>query len=307
MATSSAPKIVRQGEGERLELRGELRHQLLDGNDTVGSIALARSQFQPGSGAPLHLHTREDELFLIESGEFAFQVGDEKLRLRAGDFVFGPRLVPHAYTCESEEGGSLFVAVVGAGFESFFRDMAAQVTQGNSLGPTEMVAVAATYGVEIGKSVSAARPDASPVVVRAGEGELLHAFGDKVRVLLQTELANGLLCVGELETPPHGGPPLHLHEREDEFFLIRAGRFHFRVADQQVEVGVGDVVFAPRGIPHTYSAISDEPGAFLLLATPGGFDNFFRDAAGLFQSGDVTPQSVGELGDKYGIRFMPSE
>jgi quercetin dioxygenase-like cupin family protein len=299
------PKVVRHGEGQCLPLLNEVRYQLLDGNETGGAVALAKSEFEYQGGSPLHVHTREDELFFIEGGEFSFQIGGTETVMRAGDFVFAPRLVAHSYQCISTEGGCLMIAVIQAGFEGFFREMADKLEAGHRVSPTEMHAMAANYGVYMDGFDGLDAPGAAPQIVGANEGERLEAFGDKVRVLLAGGSIGGCFCVSESETHSHSGPPLHLHESEDETFVIRAGRYEFQIEDQLVEVGVGDVIFAPRGVPHTFRVVSSEPGRFLLIATPGGFDDFFREATAMFASGTVTPQGIGEMSAKYGIRYLP--
>jgi mannose-6-phosphate isomerase-like protein (cupin superfamily) len=299
------PKFIRSGEGLCLELRGEVRHQLLDGSDTNGQLALAHSAFQLGSGAPLHVHTREDEWFFIERGRFDFQIGEDTAQVTAGDFVFGPRFVPHAYNCTSPEGGALYVGVLGAGFEEFFRTIVGQLEEGSSLGPAEMRELAATYGVQIGQPEAPQTTESVPLVVRCHEGELLEAFGDQARGLISSDLVQGRYSIGEVTSPSLNGPPLHVHDREDETFLIRSGRYEFQIDDARIQASEGDVIFAPRRVPHTFRVVSSEPGTFLVLSTPGGFDNFFRAAAQLFKSGEASPDTITELGGQHGIRFLP--
>jgi mannose-6-phosphate isomerase-like protein (cupin superfamily) len=299
------PKFIRSGKGQCLELRGEVRQQLLDGGDTNGQLALAHSAFQLGSGAPLHVHTREDEWFFIERGRFDFQIGEVNTQVSAGDFVFGPRFVPHAYSCTSAEGGALYVGVLGAGFEEFFRTVAGQLEQGASFGPAEMSELAATYGVQIGQPEVPQTPESPPLIVRCHEGELLEAFGDQARALVTSESVQGRYSIGEVTSPSLNGPPLHVHDWEDETFLIHSGRYEFQIDDARIQVGEGDVIFAPRGVPHTFRVVSSEPGTFLVLTTPGGFDSFFREAARLFKSGEASPETITELGVQHGIRFLP--
>lgn len=79
-----------------------------------------------GKGGPhRHVHAAQDEWFHVLKGEFAFEVGDEKFRLKPGDALFGPRKVPHAWACVSDKPGTLLVAVSPAGtLETFLRDLA---------------------------------------------------------------------------------------------------------------------------------------------------------------------------------------
>ena len=75
---------------------------------------------------------------------------------------------------------------------------------------------------------------------------------------------------------PHGdGPPLHVHHHEDEAFHVLDGELLLRVGDQQLTLGAGETVLAPRGIPHTYLVTSPH-GARWLIITRGDFERFVR-------------------------------
>ena len=47
------------------------------------------------AAAPLHVHHREDETFLILEGEATVTVGDLEVEAWAGDLEIGPRGLPH--------------------------------------------------------------------------------------------------------------------------------------------------------------------------------------------------------------------
>lgn len=49
----------------------------------------------------------------------------------------------------------------------------------------------------------------------------------------------------------------------------------FRLHDDTVIAGPGDVVFAPRGVPHTFANLSDAPARQLIVCTPAGFERHF--------------------------------
>ncbi len=72
-----------------------------------------------GTGPPLHVHHNEDETFYVLEGEVTVQVGDDRIDLAAGDFLFGPRDIPHAYIVRSERARMLVTASPG-GVEEVF-------------------------------------------------------------------------------------------------------------------------------------------------------------------------------------------
>jgi quercetin dioxygenase-like cupin family protein len=81
-----------------------------------------------------------------------------------------------------------------------------------------------------------------------------------------------------------GGPPRHMHPRQDEWFYVMAGEFVFEVGEpraaKRITLKAGDSVLAPRGVPHVFAFVSDEPGRMLIGFTPAGkMEAFFRKVA----------------------------
>ncbi len=65
--------------------------------DTDHDLYVFESTRSREGGPPLHYHYEQDEWWYVLQGEFLFKVGDETFIARAGDSVFGPRMVPHAF------------------------------------------------------------------------------------------------------------------------------------------------------------------------------------------------------------------
>ena len=78
----------------------------------------------PSTGLPLHVHEREDETWFVPEGEFTFEVGGQTFRAGPGDYVFGPRNVPHSYANGTEAVARALIMVTPAGFEEFWRESA---------------------------------------------------------------------------------------------------------------------------------------------------------------------------------------
>ena len=72
--------------------------------------------------------------------------------------------------------------------------------------------------------------------------------------------SNGAYAVMETCVPPMIGPPLHLHQRQDEWWYILDGNFLFDVGGNTLYAGPGDTVFAPRGNPPYLPEHRDSPG-----------------------------------------------
>jgi mannose-6-phosphate isomerase-like protein (cupin superfamily) len=122
--------------------------------------------------------------------------------------------------------------------------------------------------------------DAEPVTLRpyvrsAGPGNSFWYVGQLMSALAEGEDTGGRLTVYEILCPPDSGPPLHLHEREDEAFYVLEGGLSVRMGDEEFDAPVGSFTFQPRGIPHTFRS-SGEGARVLLLVVPSGFEGFFR-------------------------------
>src|SRR4028119_1166620 len=59
--------------------------------DTGGQMCVFEYEGFAKMGPELHMHLKQDETFYILEGEYLFQVGEEKHRLKSGDTIFLPR------------------------------------------------------------------------------------------------------------------------------------------------------------------------------------------------------------------------
>src|SRR5437763_9408228 len=74
---------------------------------------------------------------------------------------------------------------------------------------------------------------------------------------------------------PYGfSPPLHLHRAEDEVLHVLEGEFRVKVKDQEHRLGAGDILLAPKGVPHTYRVESVAGGRCLTITVRGDFEGF---------------------------------
>lgn len=114
--------------------------------------------------------------------------------------------------------------------------------------------------------------------VHAGEGERIWIVGDTMTLLATGDRTNGGLVLVENLTAPGGGPPPHVHTREDEFWYVLDGTFEIRIGDHVHEVGPGGFAYAPRGTVHNFRNTAATPGRVLVGFTPGGMEGFFRES-----------------------------
>ena len=109
------------GEGEALWFNGGLGILRATGDQTQGRYAVMELLAPKGFASPLHIHRREDELFVVLSGEVRVQHGEAVIEAVAGSVVYGPRDVAHAFHVDSAEA-RLLLFFGPAGVEGFFRE-----------------------------------------------------------------------------------------------------------------------------------------------------------------------------------------
>ena len=109
------------GEGEALWFNGGRGVLRATGDQTQGRYAVMELLAPKGFASPLHIHRREDELFVVLSGEVRVQHGEAVIEAVAGSVVYGPRDVAHAFHVDSGEA-RLLLFLGPAGVEGFFRE-----------------------------------------------------------------------------------------------------------------------------------------------------------------------------------------
>ena len=89
-------------------------------------------------------------------------------------------------------------------------------------------------------------------------------------------------CRGDFFAMEHnhtakGGPPLHLHHGEDEFFYVLEGEYRVKVGDTLHTLHAGDSVLGPRGVPHAFAFVGPASGRLLITYAPAGrMEEFFN-------------------------------
>ncbi len=109
---------------DTVTLGGSSNYCKVSAEDTEGAMAVFENVAHSNGGPPMHIHPNQDELFAIIEGEYLFQVGDEQFKVKAGDTLFAPRAVPHAFTKVGDKPGKLHITYQPAGkMEDFYRKL----------------------------------------------------------------------------------------------------------------------------------------------------------------------------------------
>ena len=77
--------------------------------------------FTSKGGPPLHIHHFQDEMFYVLEGNYLFQVGEDKYQLKAGDTIFLPQKVQHAFVQLTEKGRLIVTYQPVGKMEEFFK------------------------------------------------------------------------------------------------------------------------------------------------------------------------------------------
>jgi len=144
------------------------------------------------------------------------------------------------------------------------------------------------------------------------EAQAYSAVGDVYRNLATGEQTAGAYVLTEAKVYPGGGPPPHIHRREDETFYVLEGEITFTVGGERIVAGAGTFLQAPRDIPHAFKNESASPSRMLIQVMPAGFENFMAEFATPVESFDSAPVPVTHadieklltIAPKYGIEIL---
>src|SRR5579871_5655077 len=104
-----------------------------------------------------------------------------------------------------------------------------------------------------------------PVVVRKpGEGRTVAIVGDVYRFLAVGAETDGRYAMWEAYVPPGGGPPPHLHTRENESFYLLEGEITFRMGSETLVAKPGTFINMPVGVVHSFKNESNRPAKMIL-------------------------------------------
>ena len=124
LATLDAPRrvasIVRPGEGQRVRSFGNEIEFMVTGEQTAGSLTLGVATVPAGNGPPPHVHSAEDELFIIAEGEYRVYLDGVWTNAGPGTVVYLPRGSTHTFQVVSSAPGKHWVLTTPSGFERFF-------------------------------------------------------------------------------------------------------------------------------------------------------------------------------------------
>src|SRR5262249_28418496 len=103
-----------------------------------------------------------------------------------------------------------------------------------------------------------------PPLRSATEVRTVAVVGDVYRFLATGEDTNGKYALWEAIVPQGGGPPLHVHSREEEGFYVLEGEITFTINGERVVAVAGMFANMPVGTPHSFKNESSKPAKMLI-------------------------------------------
>ena len=127
-----------------------------------------------------------------------------------------------------------------------------------------------------------------PTLRNPAVGRTIAVVGDVYRFLATGEDTNGKYALWEAVVPPGGGPPPHVHTREEEGFYVLDGEITFTVNGERVVATAGTFVNMPTGTTHSFKNESDRPAKMLISVAPAGLERMFFEVGVPLDEGTTT-------------------
>ena len=138
-----------------------------------------------------------------------------------------------------------------------------------------------------------------PRIVRPEEREGVPsaAGGDIYAILATGDETDGSYYLTHAIVPPGGGPPAHIHTREEEAFYVTRGEIDFFIGEERVTVGPGTFLNVPKGTRHQFHNAGDTQAEMIFWFAPAGIEGLFRELG-------ENPGDIIAIGKKYGVEYF---
>jgi quercetin dioxygenase-like cupin family protein len=153
----------------------------------------------------------------------------------------------------------------------------------------------------------------SPLVRNSRECRTVAVVGDVYQFLATGDDTGGRYATWITVVQPGGGPPPHLHRREEEGFFVLDGEMTFYIGGKRTVLTAGMFANMPIGVTHHFKNESDRPARVLVTVAPAGLEKMFFEVgvdvpAGLVTAAPPTQaeiQRLISLAPGYGIELAP--
>jgi quercetin dioxygenase-like cupin family protein len=146
----------------------------------------------------------------------------------------------------------------------------------------------------------------------ADTGPCYWGPGDRYTFLVTGAQSNGAYFIMEGIIPPGGGPPLHIHHREEECFYLLEGVIEITLGEKKFNATAGDFIQIPRGTIHKFQNVGSTTARMLLIFSPAGMDKYFEETLEPVQDRSAAIPPISEAviarlvnaGPRHGLEFV---
>ena len=132
-----------------------------------------------------------------------------------------------------------------------------------------------------------------------GPGQWVHISpGERFKIRTSTADTGGVYVMLELIADFEHGTRMHIHENEDEHFIVLEGMLHIANGDKTFNAPPGTALTVTKGMPHAWCNLSETPLRMLVTFSPGHIEGLFKEVA------SRDSDDVAAILRKYGCRFV---
>ena len=122
---------------------------MINGEDAGGDFSLVEHPLSPRAlAAPLHRHSREDELSIVLEGTLGAVLGDHEVVAGAGSYVYKPRGQWHTLWNAGDEPLRFIELLIPGGVDEYFQQISSMLQAASAPDPAVVRRMAAEYGIE---------------------------------------------------------------------------------------------------------------------------------------------------------------
>jgi quercetin dioxygenase-like cupin family protein len=138
-----------------------------------------------------------------------------------------------------------------------------------------------------------------------GEGLRLQSGPGRDLIFKTTgEDTNGAFDYFVVEVAPHGGPPLHVHHKQEETIHVLRGTFKVRIGEDLFRLEPGGFAYLPSKVPHAFRNLTDAPGEVIVVYTPGGGHKFYEELGPASRGESPDRKLIAEIFERHGMTLL---
>jgi mannose-6-phosphate isomerase-like protein (cupin superfamily) len=123
--------------------------------------------------------------------------------------------------------------------------------------------------------------------------------GERIRIRVPSPQTLGAYSVIEVVADPGNGVPLHIHNSEEEHFVVLEGTLDIANGDRRWDAPAGTSVTVRRGVPHAWCNPTNTPLRVLVPFTPRLIEGLLSATAGVEDIDKIPAMAV-----RYGTQLV---